>query len=336
MPFMTTFYKELLSKLGAKRVTVVGDVMLDEYVWGKVTRISPEAPIPVVEEHQTSISPGGAANAAANIASLGGQVSICSTVGDDEAGSRLREELQRRGIQSYLVIENGRPTTRKTRVMGNNQQLIRIDRETIEYISRESAEELLRLLEARLSQADAVLLSDYGKGVTEPEFTHRLISKAKEKGLPIIVDPKGDDYTKYKGATIITPNEQEATRASKVQIQGEKSLLSAMRILLEMVGSEAVVVTRGENGLSYMQASGEVAHIPTFARQVFDVTGAGDTFAACLTLALASGATLREGVILANHAAGVAVSKVGTAQVTREELARALQAAGKTGLQQHE
>ena len=313
--------RRLLSRFDGRQVLVLGDLMLDEWVWGKVSRISPEAPIPVVDVHSITYSPGGACNVACNIIALGGRVRLFGLVGDDEAGQRLLGELDKRGIEvSGLLVDPSRPTTRKTRIVAHNQQVVRADRESRAPLTESMAKELLGRLEKVLHEVDIVLVSDYAKGVVIPKLLTPLIAACQEARRAVVVDPKGTDYSKYARVTVITPNEAEAAQATHVEIVDSDSLLRAGKTLLAQLGCQAVLITRGEHGMSLFEAGGKVTHLPTFAREVYDVTGAGDTAVATLSLALACGATFVEAACLANHAAGVVVGKVGTATVSRQEL----------------
>jgi len=314
----------ILQGFAQSRILVLGDLMLDEYLWGTVTRISPEAPIPVVDVNSVSYAPGGASNVASNIASLGGKVLLFGVVGDDEAGRHLREELEKRGIQVNLLVDPSRPTTLKTRVIAHSQQVVRVDRESRAPISKELAPRLLKDVINSLPDVDAVLISDYKKGVTTTFLTQEVINAARKAGKMVLVDPKGLDWTKYQGATIVTPNEKEAGEAAGVEIDSDAALLRAVRTLMQMTQCRAVLVTRGEKGLALLEADGDLSHLPTFAREVYDVTGAGDTVVGTLALALSAGADFHTAACIANHAAGIVVGRVGTATTTREELERSI------------
>ena len=314
----------ILPGFDRSRILVLGDLMLDEYLWGSVTRISPEAPIPVVDVNSVSYAPGGASNVASNIASLGGKALVFGVVGDDEAGRHLREELEKQGIQANLLVDPSRPTTLKTRVVAHSQQVVRVDRESRAPISKELMPNLLSSLLDSLPSVDAVLISDYKKGITIPSLTQEVIAAARRAGKIVLVDPKGLDWLKYRGTTIITPNEKEAGEAAGVEVDGEAALLRAMRTLVEVTECQAVLVTRGEKGLSLLEADGALSHLPTFAKEVYDVTGAGDTVVAALALALSAGADFPTAACIANHAAGIVVGRVGTATTTRKELERSI------------
>lgn len=308
------------------RILVVGDLMLDEYVWGSVERISPEAPVPVLSVTSEELTLGGAGNVAKNIAVLGAQAAVAGVVGKGPEGRKLREELTRAGVDIKAVVEeSGRPTTRKTRIMAERQQMMRVDRETVQEISKRSADSLIRKVKDRLPTADLLLISDYGKGVVTPRVVSELAAAAKAAGKIAIADPKGMDYSKYAGLTLITPNKKEAALASGIEIRDEDDLHAAGRRLLETVAVEKLLVTCGKEGMVLFERGVEPVKIGTRARQVFDVSGAGDTVAAVLSLGLAAGLGYPDAIRLANTAAGVVVGKVGTATVTRAELLEALQ-----------
>lgn len=295
-------------------VLVVGDVMLDRYWFGDVSRISPEAPVPVVHVQRTEERPGGAANVARNIASLGGKATLLSVVGDDEAGRSLAALLEKERVITLFHKDAQLPTTVKLRVIGRQQQLLRIDFETPP--SREVLEDKLGDFESLVDGVDAVILSDYGKG----GLTHvsKMINVARRHGKRILVDPKGDDYSKYRGATLLTPNRSEF-REIAGRWKDEAELTTKAEALRARLDLEALLVTRSEEGMSLFTAGG-AQHEPTRAREVFDVSGAGDTVIATIGLMLAAGASMADAMHLANLAAGVVVGKLGTATVSREEL----------------
>ena len=313
--------RDIVAGFAGRRVLVVGDVMLDEYVWGRVSRISPEAPVPVVEVEELTHLAGGAANVARNLSSLGGRAYLIGLVGDDAEGLRLRRLFAENGVDaSGLVVDPDRPTTVKTRVMAHNQQVVRIDRERRAPPHSETSRRVLALAAERLPEVDAVVVSDYAKGLVDRVVCARVIGLARGRGTPVVIDPKGRDYSKYSGATVITPNKAEAAEAADHDVSSEASLAAAGRRLLRSLGCEAVLVTRGEEGLSLFLADGQITHLPTFGRRVYDVTGAGDTVVSTFVLGLAAGATMAEAAYLANHAAGVVVGRIGAATVSPAEL----------------
>ncbi len=300
------------------RVLVVGDVMLDRYWFGEVSRISPEAPVPIVHVKKTEERPGGAANVARNIASLGGQATLLSVVGDDETGRILAALLAQERVTTHFHKDATLPTTVKLRVIGRQQQLMRIDFETPP--SREVLEDKLGDFESMVDAHDVVILSDYGKG----GLTHvtKMIDAAKRHGKRILIDPKGDDYAKYRGATLLTPNRSEF-REVMGKWRDDADLAQRAEKLRDDLSLDALLVTRSEEGMSLFTSS-EVLHEPTRAREVFDVSGAGDTVIATIALMLAAGSDMAAAVRIANRAAGVVVGKLGTATLTRTELEAAI------------
>jgi D-glycero-beta-D-manno-heptose-7-phosphate kinase len=301
-------------------VLVIGDVMLDEYVWGDVQRISPEAPVPVVEFRTRSHVVGGAANAASNVASLSGHALLGGVVGPDIEADTLHTELAKSNIDSHLETDGARPTTSKTRIIAGSQQILRIDREERKEISHETEASLLAWTKERLSSIDSVLLSDYGKGVVTSRLCQGLMDLAREKNVPIVVDPKGRDYSKYIGATVVTPNVKEVRLAVEPVSFSSGELEDDVSRLHSLLNGTSFLVTRGHEGASLFRPDGSAIHIPARERNVFDVTGAGDTFAATVALSLAADATLEEAAALANTAAGLVVGKVGTGTVDLTEL----------------
>ena len=308
-----------LADIPGKRILIVGDIMLDEYIWGTVHRISPEAPVPVVEFQQRTYSLGGAANAAANVASLGGHAILGGAVGKDVQANVVRKTLSKYDIEDGLLTVSDRPTTTKTRIIAHDQQLVRVDYEKCSTLSPQLEGRLLNWVEKQLKEADALLLSDYAKGVLTPRIAEGAIHMANKADKPVIVDPKGRDYHKYRRATVVTPNVHEARMALNPP-DVHDDLLEIGRRLLALLEGGAILITRGSEGMSLFEHSNKTIHIPAVARNVYDVTGAGDTVVAALSLALAAGATLEQAARLANAAAGIVVGKVGTATVSLEEL----------------
>ncbi len=308
------------------RVLVVGDVMLDQYYYGEVTRISPEAPVPITRVVKTKETLGGAANVAHNLALLGCQTEVAACIGADHHGGRLRALFEKRGISIYGLVVTGAPTTTKLRVIGGHQQMMRLDFEETEPVAGEDAERLFMLAQASLSDgAGALVLSDYGKGIVTAELCARLIEVAHKKGVPVVVDPKGSDWEKYRGADYITPNLKELNAVQASPARNEDTAVErAARYAMERFGIRAMVATRSECGLSLVTENSSV-HIPTKAQEVFDVSGAGDTVIAAFALALAGGLLPEQGAYLANLAASVVVAKLGTYAVSKGELLSALE-----------
>lgn len=311
---------EALARWAGRRILVVGDVMLDEHVRGEVDRISPEAPVPVVRVQDTAFAPGGAANVAVNVVSLGGAARLVGLVGEDRDAGRLESALEDWAVDpTGLVRDPDRPTTRKTRVVARNQQVVRIDREVAREPGPALRERLIDLVLFDMDGADAVILSDYAKGVLHPDVCRAALDGARERGIPIVVDPKGTDFGKYRGCSVLAPNEAEAGRAAALDIVDEASLERAAGRLHEVTEADGIVITRGPAGMAVF-GHGEVRRLPAEVREVYDVTGAGDTVVATLALGLAAGLDLVEAAQLANAAAGIAVEKVGPVPVTGAEL----------------
>ncbi len=311
---------DLLSRFRGCPVLVVGDLMLDEFVWGSVTRISPEAPVPVVEVQKRTFVAGGAANTAANVAALGGTPFLAGLVGDDTHGDIVCDLLRDTGVDVAPVVrDNRRPTTTKTRVIAHSQQMLRVDHEKPGAIERDLEDALLARLDAVLPAVRGCVVSDYGKGVVTPRFVGELIAKCRAARLPVVVDPKGVDYAKYRGATVVKPNQLEAAKVLNRDLRDAESVRAAGRDLGELLDT-SILITQGSAGMSLFEQHRPMVHIPTQAREVYDVTGAGDTVAGTLTLALAVGGTLEAACRLASAAAAVVVGKVGTATVSVDEL----------------
>jgi len=315
----------LVSKFKNARLMVIGDLMVDEYIWGSVSRISPEAPVPVVSVTSESLRLGGAGNVVNNIHSLGGKVLIGGVVGNDEMGRKIVQDLHKMGIETKgIVVEPDWITTVKTRIIAHNQQVVRYDREIVRPIRPEALQKILSLLEDRINGLDAVLISDYGKGVICPDLVERVRSLALGAGKIISVDPKVKNFPLFQRVTIITPNHHEAGQAAGRWIQTEEDLMQVGRQLLEQLQSNAILITRGEKGMTLFQDTGEITNIPTMAQEVFDVTGAGDTVISVLTMALAVGANPKQAALLSNYAAGIVVGEVGTATLKASELEDAM------------
>jgi len=302
-------------------VLVVGDVMLDEYLWGDVERISPEAPVPVVRLSHRTVAPGGAANAAAGIAALGGRAMLAGVIGDDAGGTQLLAALREAGVEhGGVLVHPGRVTTTKSRLVARGQHVVRTDSEDRSALPAEVEDGLLGFVGDHVAAADAVVLSDYAKGVLSPPLARAVIELAGRHGRPVIADPAGTDYRKYRGATVVTPNVEEVEAAVRIRVHGEEDLVKAGLELASLLAGTQVLITRGADGMWLMSEAGVLVDIPARARSVYDVTGAGDTVVATLAVAMGSGIATEAAVRLANTAAGIAVGKVGTARVTRGEL----------------
>ncbi|MCB8890649.1 bifunctional D-glycero-beta-D-manno-heptose-7-phosphate kinase/D-glycero-beta-D-manno-heptose 1-phosphate adenylyltransferase HldE [Vreelandella malpeensis] len=307
-----------LTALQHARVLVVGDVMLDRYWHGSTSRISPEAPVPVVRVEGADDRPGGAANVALNIAALGAQVALAGVVGDDEHAALLKEQLDTANVSTHFQVSPGIPTITKLRVMSRNQQLLRLDFE--QSLAGVETDELLAQVDAALFEADVMILSDYGKGTLNQ--VERLIEMAKAQGKRVLIDPKGVDFAKYRGASLITPNLAEFEAVAGV-CDSDESLEQRGEALRAELALDALLITRSEKGMTLIREHHAALHLPTRAQEVFDVTGAGDTVIALLGLALASQSSLPDAMMLANLGAGLVVAKPGTATLTLEELSRA-------------
>jgi rfaE bifunctional protein kinase chain/domain len=313
--------RALAGAMRERRVLVLGDLMLDEFVWGRVSRISPEAPVPVVEVMRESVHLGGAGNVACNVRSLGGRAALIGVVGNDAAGYRIREELSAMGVDSSLIApDDNRPTTIKTRIVAHQQQIVRADRENSSDVDDVTAREILAALRRFLSGCQALVISDYQKGVITPRVARAALSLSHKHRIPVLVDPKVRHFALYKGVTVVTPNQLEIEQVTGMRIRTDDDLAAAALRVLRQLRCEAVLVTRGEHGMSLFRHDRTAAHVPTFAREVYDVTGAGDTVVATMALALAAGARLEEAAVLANCAAGVVVGKIGTATASVDEV----------------
>lgn len=320
-----TGLSKFIGRFKGRRILVIGDIILDRYIWGKVSRISPEAPVPVVDVQGDSFMLGGAANVANNIISLGGKATVFGIVGRDREADMLKVLLRDTGIESVL-IEDARSTSVKTRVIAHSQQVVRFDTEKRHPLAGRALSRLIEKANGLIAAHDAIIVSDYKKGVVSAALMKNIIRHAK--GKFIAVDPKVGHFHLYKGVSLITPNLAEAAQGSEVAITDEKTLLAAGRRLIERLGIGAVLITRGEEGMSLFDGRG-VKHIPTISRKVFDVTGAGDTVISAFCLAHLAGASLRQAAALANHAAGIVVGQVGTATASPEDLRKSLRENGR-------
>ena len=317
---------KILDTVRSKSVLVFGDLMLDKYLWGAVSRISPEAPVPVVDVQGETIRLGGAANVANNIVSLGASSFPVGVVGDDGSGKLLIEEIEQRGIPtSGIVTDPGRPTTVKTRVIAHNQQVVRTDREVRDQVRGDIEQSLTDRVLSGLDTCDAVIISDYGKGVITRSLLEILIPRARSAEKIVSVDPKEDHFKNYRNVSLLTPNQLEAGSAMGRRIEDEESLKQVGWSIIDLLQADALLVTRGEHGMSLFKKDRTYYHFPTVARHVYDVTGAGDTVICSFTLALCGGATMAEAAQIANHAAGVVIGDVGTAAVTAADLVASFQ-----------
>lgn len=313
--------KEKVANFKNARVLVVGDLILDEFLWGDVSRISPEAPVPVVWVKKESFMPGGASNVANNLRSLGAIVHLVGVVGDDEHGAILKGELEQKGIDTAgIVTDDSRPTILKTRVVAQHQQVVRIDKEHVDPLNAAIVAKMVRHIEQIIKDVDAVIIEDYGKGVITAALLSKVVPIAKKHNKIISVDPKEEHFKYYKGISVITPNNHEASRAVGFQIKDEATLIRAGQELLKKISCKIALITLGEHGMAVFQKAKPMKHIPTVAQEVFDVSGAGDTVIASYTLSLAAGADPIMAAYIANCAGGIVVGKVGIAVVAPDEL----------------
>jgi len=320
---MSENWQEIISGFAGKKILVIGDVMLDLYIRGEVERISPEAPVPVVRVASETWVPGGSANVAANISALGGVPILAGVIGSDSAGRRLKTLLRSRKIDGRgLVVDAGRPTVTKSRVVAGNQQVVRIDRESPADIGPGLKKRLISAVRKITGRLDGVIVEDYAKGVVDQDLIDRMIDFARRRGCSLVVDPNGRRRFSYRGARLVSPNLKEAVELAGL---GREVPLSRLgRSLLRKWGAESVLITLGEEGMSLFERGKPAYQIPTVAREVFDVSGAGDTVIGTVALALAAGADLRQASRVANCAAGVVVGKLGTATLTTDELQESL------------
>ncbi len=310
--------------LAGAHVLVVGDVMLDDYALGNAQRISPEGPVPLIELIRSRSTPGGAANVARGIIALKGTVLLTGVIGDDDDGVRLRSAVEECGIPGNgLLVTTDRPTTTKLRVIANGQHIVRVDHEQRKQIDGILEERVVAWVHSHIREVDAVIVSDYAKGVISPETCTQIIGAARKVGVPIIVDPKGTDYAKYAGASVITPNIREAERVVRIEASASTEGVTSLASLLgALLPGTNVLITRGADGMLLRSGAGHITVIRVEAQEVHDVTGAGDTVVATLATALANGVALEDAVRLSNRAAAIAVTRIGAAAVTLEELTR--------------
>ena len=328
--------QKIIRNFHKAKVLVVGDLILDEYIWGDVQRISPEAPVPVVWAKNRSYVPGGTANVAGNIRALDAQTCLLGVIGRDQNSKVLLAELKKRKVNtSGIFVEDSRHTTVKTRIIAGHQQVVRVDWEHTHPLSKELNRRIIKFIEKNIAKFDALIIEDYGKGVINVSLLERLIELTKKHKKIITVDPKEDNFQYYRGVTSITPNRKELENAirnlkirdtaNRFKVNNDRlfrdaEVDSAARQIMEYLELESLLVTLGEQGMKLFEPGGRIAHIPTVAQEVFDVSGAGDTVISTFTLALCSGASKLEAAYIANYAAGIVVGKVGTAVTNRREL----------------
>lgn len=318
---------EILHNIRGRNIVVLGDVMLDEFVWGDVTRISPEGPVPVVDVRRESVHLGGAANVLANLVALGARGSVVGVVGNDRAGEQLHSKLNEISSDSAdgLVVVESRPTTTKTRIVAHSQLVVRADRELRTRVDATTEERIIGRLKPMLEDADALVVSDYDKGAVTARILETILPVAYER-VPVLIDPKLRNFSSYTPATLVTPNHHEALRMSQTEEDSDEGLLLAADLIRQKLRCDAVLITRGDRGMMLLEHDGPPVYVETAAREVYDVTGAGDTVIAALASSLAVGTSMVEAAVFANHAAGIVVGKVGTATAGADELMRTFNA----------
>ena len=314
-------FNNTISRFSGAKVLVVGDLILDEFIWGDSSRISPEAPVPVVLVGRESMMPGGAANVASNISAIGAKAYLAGVIGRDAHGRQLETILKQKGVDLEGVISDPeRPTTLKTRVVARHQQVVRIDRESAKPLAESLNRELIAFIKSKIKEVDGVVIEDYGKGVVTPGLLKEIVPLARKHKKIITVDPKEEHISYYKGVTAITPNRKEAEAMGGIKAKDDPSLDKLGKSLLERLKLQAALITLGENGMRVFERGGKITQIPTVAQEVFDVSGAGDTVIATFTAALCAGAKMIEAAHISNFAGGIVVGKVGVASTSQAEL----------------
>lgn len=328
---MTTIDKqraaELLRQISDRTIVVLGDVMLDEFLWGDVTRISPEAPVPVVDIRRESTHLGGAANVLANLVALGAKACAIGVIGKDAAGERIRASLREESslqVEDQLIIDESRPTTIKTRIIAQNQMVVRADRERRAPVDAQTEDRILAAVKAAIANAHALIISDYDKGVVTPRILAEVLPLAYGR-MPVLIDPKMRNFYNYHPATLVTPNHHEALRLTNLDEDSDDTLQAAARMIRGRLSCDAVLITRGDRGMMLLEGDRNPVFVATAAREVYDVTGAGDTVIATLGAGLAAGASMTEAAVLANQAAGIVVGKLGTATASASEVLNSIQ-----------
>jgi D-glycero-beta-D-manno-heptose-7-phosphate kinase len=314
--------EEISRQMRERNIVVLGDVMLDEFLWGDVTRISPEAPVPVVDIKRESTHLGGAANVLANLLALGAQACVIGVIGDDFAGERIRGSVSDKSslqTDGLLIADKSRPTTIKTRIIAQQQMVVRADREHRTPVDAQTERRIIAAVKTALASAQALVISDYDKGVVTPRILAEVLPAAYGR-MPVLIDPKIRNFDSYRPATLVTPNHHEALRLANLEEDSDGALQTAARMIRARLGCDAVLITRGDRGMMLFEGERDPVHVETAAREVYDVTGAGDTVIATLAAALATGASMTEAAVLANQAAGIVVGKLGTATASAQEL----------------
>jgi rfaE bifunctional protein kinase chain/domain len=319
--------EEITRQLRDSHIVVLGDVMLDEFLWGDVTRISPEAPVPVVDIKRESTHLGGAANVLANLLALGAQACVIGVIGDDFAGERIQSSVHDKSAlqtEGQLIADKSRPTTIKTRIIAQHQMVVRADREHRRPVDAQTEGRIIAAVKTALASAQALVISDYDKGVVTPRILSEVLPAAYGR-MPVLIDPKIRNFDSYRPATLVTPNHHEALGLANLEEDSDATLQTAARMIRARLGCDAVLITRGDRGMMLFEGERDPVRVETAAREVYDVTGAGDTVIATLAAALATGASLTEAAVLANQAAGIVVGKLGTATASAEEVLASIQ-----------
>ena len=319
--------EEITRQMRDCNIVVLGDVMLDEFLWGDVTRISPEAPVPVVDIKRESTHLGGAANVLANLLALGAQACVIGVIGDDFAGERIQSSVNDKSAlqtDGLLIADKSRPTTIKTRIIAQQQMVVRADREHRTPVDAQTETRIIAAVKTALANAQALVISDYDKGVVTPRILSEVLPAAYGR-MPVLIDPKIRNFDSYRPATLVTPNHHEALRLANLEEDSDAALQTAARMIRARLGCDAVLITRGDRGMMLFEGERDPVHVETAAREVYDVTGAGDTVIATLAAALAAGASMTEAAVLANQAAGIVVGKLGTATASAEEVLASIQ-----------
>ena len=312
-------YIKIIESFKNLKILVIGDLMLDVFLYGDVERISPEAPVPVVRVLNIMHLPGGAANVSSNLKSLGVDVTLCGVVGGDETGRKFRQIIDNQGINTFF-IDDGRKTSIKTRVVASNQQVVRFDVEENKKLSSKYVGYIEKFLEDKINGFDAVIISDYGKGVITKKLIEKVSEITRHRKIPLTVDPKIENFRFYKGVTCITPNTKEASEGSGIKIKDYEAVVKAARKIIKMLNPETLLITMGSKGMALFDSKGEIIKVPALAKEVFDVTGAGDTVISVFTSCIAAKASYIDAVKLSNLAGSIVVGKMGTATVSPEEL----------------
>lgn len=313
-------FESVIKKFSEKKIAVVGDVMLDKFIWGKITRVSPESPVPIIDVEKESEHLGGAANVAMNIKSLSSDILLFGIIGNDESGTHFKKILEKNKISTYGIVRDNRPTTVKTRIIAHNQHITRIDKEVKKKISEKTENKIFSLIKKKIDEIDAIILEDYNKGVLTENLISKIIDISLKKNKIVTVDPKLENFFSYKNVFLFKPNTKEIENSLKIPVHTDSEIEIAGKKLLEKLNAKHILITRSENGMSLISRDGNIFHIPTIAKKIADVSGAGDTVIATLTLSLACGLSTLESAMLSNIAAGSVCEEIGVVPITKEKL----------------